>query len=194
MEFLFNVWKRIRDFDFKNMTPTQWVLGLAGGVLVLWIVAQILSVIVGVLNFVAPIALLTIIGYFGYQYLQSREEDIPAEAKKSGREKEVEQAVAHYRASLEENLREDTSTLSPEAQTTTVADENAQTIIAEQEDVREVDLIIEQKVNPETGFKEPDIARLIEHEEQKLSEADKVTDDIMAQIEARRRRLNQGGE
>ncbi|MEL6306810.1 MAG: hypothetical protein AAFV98_04775 [Chloroflexota bacterium] len=191
MEFLFNLWKRIRDFDFRNMTTTQWVLGLAGGIIVLWIVAQILTFVVGILNFVAPIALLTIIGYFGYQYLQSREEDIPAEAKKSDREKEVEQAVANYRASLEDNLREDTVSA---PQTASVADESAETIIAEQEGVREVDLIIEQKVNPETGFKEPDIARLIEHEEQKLAEADQVTDDIMAQIEARRRRLNQGGE
>ncbi len=57
----------------------------------------------------------------------------------------------------------------------------------------EDNLVVKQVVNPETGFKEPDITRLIEHEEAKLKEADKVNDDIMAQIEARRKRLKNDG-
>lgn len=204
MEFLFNVWKRIREFDFQKMTPAQWVVALSGGVIVLWIVAQLLAFVVGILNFIAPIALVTIIAYFGYQFLQSRSEDIPEEATKSESQKEVEQAIANYRAELEKKLRgEDTNTTT--AQASDVSDAETATVVADTEQAaavevevkeeREADLIVAQVVNPETGFKEPDISRLIEHEEKKLAEADKVTDDIMAQIEARRQRLkNQGGD
>jgi hypothetical protein len=50
-------------------------------------------------------------------------------------------------------------------------------------------LAVEQVINPETGFKEPDISRLIEREQEKLKEADRINEEVMSQIEQRRRRL-----
>ena len=58
--------------------------------------------------------------------------------------------------------------------------------VAEVEDEK---LVVKQIINPETGFKEPDISRLIEREEQKLKEIDRNNEEVLSQIEQRRRRL-----
>lgn len=191
MQFFLNLWQRIRNFNFRELSRTQIVVGLAGGIIALWIIAQLLSFIVAILNIAAPIAILTLIGYFGYNYMQSRSEDIPDELRKSKQEREVDEAVANYRAALEgKDLNTDVETDTVvEVQTVEEieADTAAKAEVVEEE--KEENLVIKQVINPETGFKEPDISRLIEHEEQKLKEADKVNDDIMAQIEARRKRL-----
>jgi hypothetical protein len=81
------------------------------------------------------------------------------------------------------------------AKTVNVLEDEATMIETSPQDESDEKLVVKQIVNPETGFKEPDIARLIEHEEAKLKEADQVNDAVLAQIEARRKRLqNKGGE
>lgn len=79
-------------------------------------------------------------------------------------------------------------------QTQTVSRQEAMLEPESDEVVAERRMKIEQIVNPETGFKEPDITRLMAEEEERLRKADEVNDQIMAQIEARRRRLQKGDE
>lgn len=186
MQFLLNLWQRIRAFNFRELSTTQIVVGVTGLIVVLWLIAQLLSFIAGLLNIVAPIAIIAMIAYFGYSFLRSRSEDIPDAARKSQRERDVEDAVAAYQANLD-NL--DPVVDIDNAATVAVIDADTLEQSTETSDSDSDDLAIKQIVNPETGFKEPDISRLIEHEEQKLKEATQVNDDIMAQIEARRKRL-----
>jgi hypothetical protein len=125
-------------------------------------------------------ALAVVVGYFVWTWMRSRSEDIPDEMKKSEQDKTVEEAIANVKAALSaEKLSDEVSTV----------EATAPEQVQEQAEEEEVPLVIAQIVNPETGFKEPDISRLIEHEEQKLKEADQVNEDVMSQIEARRKRL-----
>ena len=154
---------RVRKFDVQKLEWWQIALGIAGAIVALYVVFQIIRF----LFTLVPIALAVLGIYFVYRWLSSRSEELPEEATKSKNEREVDQAVATVQANQ-------TGEIQPEAAATQDDDEN---------------LAVKQVVNPETGFKEPDISRLIEREEEKMREADKVTEDIMAQIEARRRRL-----
>lgn len=173
MQFILNIWNRVRKFDPSKLTPIQIIVGIAGGIVVLWVIAQALAFLLNFLFMLMIPALVIVVAYFAWTLMRSRSEDIPEEMKKSEKEKSVEEAIANVKAALSaENL-------SDEAETNT----------AQEVEEEEVPLAIAQVVNPETGFKEPDIERLIEHEEQKLKDADKVNEDILSQIEARRKRL-----
>ncbi|MEO1291103.1 MAG: hypothetical protein AAFV93_25495 [Chloroflexota bacterium] len=183
LQNMLNVSDRIKRFDFRELTFTQIFFGIAGLLVALWIFGQLLSFVLGILNIVGPLALLAMVAFMGVRYARSRADELPDDMTKSRKEREVEQAVANVQAHLQET---------GEAVETDV---EGRIDVAEAEEVtvqpaEEDNLIIKQIVNPETGFKEPDITRLIEHEEAKLKEADKVNDDIMTQIEARRKRLN----
>ncbi len=167
MQFFMNLWNRIRKFDPRKLTPMQIVLGVATAIIVIWLIGVVLQAIMAIFNFLVPVAILTIVGYFGYQWLRSRAENLPDDVQKSKQEREVEAAVANVEAAA-----------------------SGQPItIEESEEAADDPLVVKQVVNPETGFKEPDIARLIEREESMLKEADEVNDAVMSQIEARRRRL-----
>lgn len=181
MQNIVGVWDRLKRFDFRELTFTQIFFGITGILVGLWLFGQVLSFILGILNIVGPLALISMVLFMGFRWSQSRAENIPDELKKSKKERDVEEALATVQANLDESDQADS------------ADDN-RIAVSQAEDVsveiaEEDNLVIKQIVNPETGFKEPDITRLIEYEEQKLKEADKVNDDIMAQIEARRNRL-----
>ncbi len=159
---------RIRNFDYRDLTPTQIVLGVAALIIGLWLVAQVVNLVLAL----APIAIAGLALYFVYQWLSSRSEDLPDEAKMSNAQAKVDEALANVERA---KTAQQTEAASQAASMTT--------------DTPESRLQVEQIVNPETGFKEPNIERLIEREEEKLREQEKITDDIMAQIEARRKRL-----
>lgn len=160
MQFLMNMWNRIRKIDLRKLTPVQIVLGIAAAIVALWLVSQV----VGLLLSLLPLAALVLIGYFGFRWLSSRSEDIPEEATRSRKARTVDEAVANVSA----------------------AEEGQVTRTDETEDDA---LTVKQIVNPETGFKEPDISRLVEREEEKLREADRINDEVMSQLEERRARL-----
>jgi hypothetical protein len=162
---------RVRNFDYRDLTPTQIVLGIAALVVGLWIVAQVVNLVLTL----APIAIAGLALYFVYQWLSSRSEDLPEEATKSKAQAKVDEALANIEKAESAQQSEATEA----AARATVATE----------DTPERRLEVEQVVNPETGFKEPNISRLIEREEEKMREQDKITDEVMAQIEARRKRL-----
>ncbi|MGJ3237418.1 MAG: hypothetical protein ACFE0Q_01805 [Anaerolineae bacterium] len=180
---ILNGWDRFKQFDFRELTLMQIFFGVAGVLVALWIFGQILSFVLGILNIVGPIALVSMMLVIGYRWSQSRSEDIPDEMKKSKKERAVDEAFATVTSHDDDGEQRVAVRAEVEAE--------ADTITVEPE-VDEDKLVIKQVVNPETGFKEPDISRLIEHEEAKLKEADKVNDEIMAQIEARRKRLKEG--
>lgn len=162
---------RIRNLDPRKWKPWQIVLAIALTIVGLWLLSFIFSLAMTLL----PVAIGVILVYFAYRWLSSRSEDIPAEMKMSQKEKNVDQALKNVKAQKSQDdlaiLELDTSALAIE------------------EEADNEKLIVRQVVNPETGFKEPDISRLIAHEEAKLKEAKQVTDDVKAQLEARRKRL-----
>lgn len=161
MQNLLGLWERIRTFDPRKLTVTQIVVGLAVFIVGMWLLGRIFALI----SALVPIAILIVVAFFGYRWLSSRSEQIPAEAKKSQQERSVDAALAAVKA----------------------AESGVQPV--QQADEQDDRLSVKQVINPETGFKEPDITRLMEREEQKLKEADKVNEQVMAQIEERRRRL-----
>jgi len=179
-----NVWERIKRFDFRELTATQIFFGIAGFLVALWAIGWVLSFILGILNFIGPLALISMVLFMGYRWSQSRGEELPDEMKKSKKERDVDEAVANVQAHLNETGQDELEAV--DSGSRIEVDESEEVVV---EMAEEDNLIVKQVVNPETGFKEPDITRLIEHEEAKLKDADKVNDDIMAQIEARRKRL-----
>jgi|GEM_PF-5826361 len=176
-----NVWEKIRRFDFRELTFTQIFFAIAGFLVILWLLGLILSFLMKILWIIGPLALVAMALFGGFTWLQSNSDKIPDASKKSKKERDVDEAVANVQAHLKETGQD-----VEEVEGRIEVDEAEEVTVEEAE---EDNLIIKQVVNPETGFKEPDITRLIEHEEAKLKEADKVNDDIMAQIEARRKRL-----
>lgn len=182
MQNFLNVWERIKRFDFRELTATQIFFGIAGFLVALWLIGLVLSFVLNILWVIGPLALVSMVLFMGYRWSQSRAEELPDEMKKSKKERAVDEAVANVQEHLKETGQDE------------AVSEGSRIEVSEAEEVlvetAEADnLIVKQIVNPETGFKEPDISRLIEHEEAKLKDADKVNDDIMAQIEARRKRL-----
>jgi len=181
MQNIVGVWDRLKRFDFKELTFTQIFFGITGILVALWIFGQILSFILGILNIVGPLALVSMVLFMGYRWSQSRAEDLPDEMKKSKKQRKVDEALANVQANLDDSKQADTS----DDNRIEVSQAEEVTVEIAEED----NLVVKQIINPETGFKEPDLSRLIEYEEAKLKEADQVNDDIMAQIEARRNRL-----
>ena len=142
---------RVRNFDYRELTPTQIVLGIAALIIGLWLVAQVVNLVLGL----APIAIAGLALYFIYQWLSSRSEDLPEEATKSKAQAKVDEALANVE-------RAEASQQSEAVQAATQASAT--------DDTPERRLEVEQVVNPETGFKEPNIERLIEREQEKLRE------------------------
>lgn len=179
MQTLVNTWERVRKIDPSKLSATQIVVGVTGTIIGLWALSFVLSLLVTVLNIMMPVSLAVLVGFLGYRWITSRSEDIPAEMQKSEQEKKVDEALANVQA-----VQRGESLDSQEKRS-----DAAISVQVEGEKEEEVPLVIAQIVNPETGFKEPDIQGLIEHEEQKLKEADKVNNDVLSQIQLRRQRL-----
>lgn len=193
MQFLLNLWDRIRKFDPRSLTPAQIVVGIAGVLVGIWAIGLAMSAIMWLLNIIMPFALLVVVAYFGYNWFSSRSENLPEEALKSDKQKRVDEALANVEAvkrGENPNMNQKTANVL-EDEATTIEE------VYEDASIDEEKLVVKQIINPETGFKEPDIARLVEREEAKLKEVDKVNDAVKAQIEARRKRLqnndNDGG-
>lgn len=170
---------RIRNFDFRSLKPWQIVALIAAAIVTLYIIVQLLQLVLTLL----PIILVAVGLYFGYRWLMSRSEDIPEEAKMSRNEKVVNEALQNVEEAQQ------ASRLQPD-------DERAEfEAVRPYEEINDEGLVVRQVVNPETGFKEPDIVGLEEREKRLLAEIDENQDDIAAQLEARRRRLReqQGG-
>lgn len=205
---------RARKIDIEKLTPAQIGVGILGIIVAIWIVIQVINLALAL----APILIAGIALFFIVQWLSSQDEEIPEELTKSRAQRTVEAAMQRVFGSGEAKEEaegdgdsvtirtedEDEEDAEVQAAQQAVSARNAEaTAEAEEayqpsadlpqpESVEQVDderLVVKQVVNPETGFKEPDISRLIEREQEKLKEADKVTEDIMAQIEARRKRL-----
>jgi len=174
MQFILNIWNRIRKFDPRRLTPMQIVLAIATAIIALWLVGVVLQAIMAIFNFLVPVSIAVLVGYFGFQWFRNRAENLPdTVTTKSKQERAVEAAIANVEAA--------------ESGQEVVLEESVASVAVEEE--REDPLVVKQVVNPETGFKEPDIARLIEREEEMLKEADQVNDAVVSQLEARRRRL-----
>ena len=187
MQFLLNVWDRIRKFDPRSLTPAQIIVGIAAILVGFWAVGLAMSALMWILNIIMPFALVVVLAYFGYNFLKSRSENLPAEAMKSDKVKRVDEAMANVEAvkrGEDPNMKQKTAN---------VLEDEAAMIEEAPEDTDEK-LVVKQIINPETGFKEPDIARLVEREEAKLKEVGQVNDAVMAQLEARRKKLQNKGE
>jgi hypothetical protein len=191
MDTVLNLINRIRKFDPKKLTPIQIVVIVAStivGIWVLWMVIQAILTLV-------PIAAGVLAIYFAYRWLSSRSEDIPEELTKSKNQRMVDEAIANVKSTANNvfGTTEKTVTVTEKATAKVVEEtalENLSVEATEQvEEVEDEKLVVKQIVNPETGFKEPDISRLIEREEQKLKEIDRNNEEVLSQIEQRRRRL-----
>src|SRR5690348_12686828 len=98
MQFLLNIWDRVRKFDPRSLTPAQIIVGIAAILVAVWGIGLAMSAIMWLLNIIMPFALLVVAGYFGYNWLKSRNENLPAEAMKSDKEKRVDEALANVEA------------------------------------------------------------------------------------------------
>lgn len=162
---MFELLNRIRNFDVRKLTPTQIIIGIAALIIGLWLVGQI----IGILTSLVPIAILVVILYFGFRMLSNRSEAAD------------EAVVVDQAETVQANVTEITDTETAPAQAEA---EEADAEVS----VRR--LRVEPKINPKTGLPEADLSRLEELE----NETKRVTDDVMAQIEERRRRLMKGDD
>jgi len=186
MQRFMNFVKRIREFDYRNMTPLQIVAAIAGVIVAIWLIVQIINLALTL----APLAIAGGALYFLYRWLSSRSEDIPAEASKSRKERAVEEALENVAAAKATQAGEIVeSEVVVERVVESTDESESEEEIPMPETTQNENLGVQQIINPDTGFKEPDISRLIEQEEEKLKEADRVNDEVLAQIEARRRKL-----
>ena len=189
MDTVLNLINRIRKFDPRKLTPLQIVVGVAAAIVGIWVIWQIISAVLTLV----PIAAGILAIYLAYRWLSSRSEDIPEDMTKSKNQKMVDEAIANVKSAA--NNVFSTPEKAVEAKPTAkvveeTALENLSVEAKEQvEETEDEKLAVKQIVNPETGFKEPDISRLIEREEQKLKEIDRTNAEVLSQIEQRRRRL-----
>jgi hypothetical protein len=166
MEFMFNLFNRVRNFDVRKVTPVQWVMVAVGILIALWILNTLLSIAATLM----PIVIVAILAYVGYRVLSSRSEDAAA-IQKEKREEQFAQADA----------------------STVKAAKQVDTVIATKLDKAPASerLSDEVTVNPETGVTEVNMARLEEQEAQALKQTKQKADpeEIQRQLEERRKRL-----
>ena len=168
----------------KNLTPTKIVLGL----LALIIVLAVINTLVSLATSLLPIAILGVAGYFGYQWLNSRTDEMMEnrKAKKEAKNDEAE-ALAEDAIKQEAQRREDDNVadaarnLSVEAQD----EENESNVLLGAVLNKGDGMKIPQRINPKTGLPEADISRL----EQAEQESIEITDSVLAQLAERRKRL-----
>jgi hypothetical protein len=185
MRRMLDLYERIRNFDVRKLTTTQIVVGAAAFIIAIFVIWQVVRI--ALLLF--PIALGVLGLYLAYRWLSSKSEEIPAEMTKSKNQKIVEEAMANVQAASKAPDNKKIEAVAPTAEV--IEEEAVNNLSFEAMDAEEDEdkLVVKQVINPETGFKEPDISRLIEREQEKLKEADRVNDEVMSQIEKRRQRL-----
>lgn len=209
---MFDLINRLRQIDFRELTPMQIAVLVAGVIIGVWLIGQVLALLASLL----PIAIAIIVLYFGFQWLTSESDEIPTEAKQTRQQRTVNEAIQNVLNFRNNNNAEEKEKEKPQAAAQATPQASPAVTVSNlfgqtpQEEVAEVpeeevqaeepkfNLSVEQIVNPETGFKEPNISRLIEQEEEKLKQMDQEADEIMSQLEARRQRLlnqrQEGGE
>jgi hypothetical protein len=192
----FNIQKLIEE-RIGKLTPTRVIIGLAVFIIAMNILGAVLSAVLGFFNFLLPFAVLAIAGYYGYQFLNSPrgQEMLSKATTRAERSAPVIQGeavkttpqTADVKAAA--RIREATTRLEDEAEALP-AEEMAE---ATAEEVVQR-LTVPEKINPDTGLKEPDMERLLEKEQEKIQEAKKTdVDTVKAQLEERKKRLKGGG-
>ena len=174
-----------------KITPAKALVALA----IVYIVVRVLGVILSIFDAVLPFVVLGVIAYFGYQFLQGQS---PAAQQIKGTISGVTSSVASRRSSATEAVSQDVieriitperkqaPVEAPQVDTVNVlADESAETLVEDAPPAAK--LQVAERINPETGLREPDLARLEEREKEKPSQ-----DNVMAQLEERKKRLRGG--
>jgi hypothetical protein len=175
-----------------KITPAKAIVAL----MILVLVVRILGFVLSLFDAVLPFVVLGILAYFGYQFLQSSS---PAAAQIRG----TIQGVTTRRASAEAvsndvveriTKRQETPAAAPvkaadveapRVETVNVlADESAETLVDEAQPSK---MEIAERINPTTGLREPDLARLEEREKEKPKQ-----DNVLSQLEERKKRLKGG--
>lgn len=167
---MFDLVDRIRKFDPRKLTPTQIVLGVIGIIIVI----AILNFVLQLANTLLPFAVVGLVAFFVYRLMNSRS---PAEEKQD-------------------------ATADDTAQQQTAADSHDEDAFEAQRDeamAREAQeaasrMSVAPKTNPDTGIEEADLDALLEKEQRLMDETKQVNDDVMAQLEARRKRLLKGDD
>jgi heme/copper-type cytochrome/quinol oxidase subunit 1 len=167
---MMNFLRRISRIDLRKLTPTQIALGILGIIVIL----AVLNFVLSLAQTLLPIAALALVAYLGYQWLTSRDNnktmvDTIAEEKTAGADSQVQTVVESKTQTATQNSTEDMQAASQR-------------------------LGVEQVTNPETGFKEADLARLEAEEKQRLVDKKAEEDAIQAQLEERRKRLLGGDD
>lgn len=181
MKIDFNLQKLIED-RIGKITPVKIVLGLAAFV----IIVNVLSLIIGIFQALLPVAILAVVGYFGYQLLQSRTAaDAVAKAKNDAA---VEKTIVLEKAEVNRQ-KEAAKRLAEEAETVIAGTE-----VETAEDAAPRRLSVEEMVNPNTGVREANLAELEAMEQAKMRQSGNVSDDaVKAALEERKKRLLGGG-
>lgn len=174
----FNLQKFIEE-RIGKITPVKVVLGLAAFV----IIVNVLSLIIGIFQALLPVAILAVVGYFGYQILQSR---AAAEAEAKATQTTAEKTIALEQAEV--NRQKVAAQRLAEEAETVVVDAHP----AEEEAPRR--LAVEETVNPNTGLREANLAQLEAMEQEKIRQSgDAGADAVKAALEERKKRLLGGG-
>lgn len=157
--------RAILNFDYRKLEWWQWVIGIAGVVVAIWILGILLNILT---SLVAP-ALVLIALYFGYRMVNSRE---PLEA------------------TADEARTNTVSTTTNTAQTTHIEVNQEQPIAVEIEGASDSDTQTEVAVTEvavEEEAREEKAANRLSLAEETMME----TERIMGQIEARKKRIQQ---
>lgn len=171
-----------------KITPAKALVALA----VVYIVVRILGAILGLFDAVLPFVLIGLLAYFGYQFLQSSSPTAENIKQRVGdltasRRAAAEQVSADVMERVTKRATAPVETVAQAPQpakvetVNTLVDENAETLV---EDVPAPKISVAEKVNPVTGLREPDLARLEEREKEQPSQ-----DNVLSQLEERKRRL-----
>lgn len=175
--------RKIRGLRFRELTGTEIAIALIVVLVAFWAVGFVINLIQTVLPFI----ILALLAYVGFNVLRSRGKDtdeaiISVRAEQKAQERQARRA-------------EQSAPRVVRAQDTVIVSEKAAEPVpkanAEAEPMPA--LKVTPNINPETGLAEVDISRLEEREQELLKEAKQMTDDVQAQIEARKKRL-MGGE
>lgn len=131
------------------------------GIIAIIIIVAALNFVLQLANMLLPFAVIALLAYVGYQVLQSRSPD---------------EATAEKPAAVASDNTEDREL-------------EAQRDAAIVEETSPTRATVAPKINPDTGLEEADLEALLEKEKRLMAETKDMSDDIQAQIEARRQRL-----
>lgn len=190
MKIDFNIQKLIEE-RIGKITPVKVFLGLAFFI----IAVNLLGLILGIFQALLPFAVIAVVGYYGYQFLQSsRGQELLQNARKTAEQSAPViqgETVKTKAQTSDKQTVERVESAATRLEDIATGEAGTETDAAEESPASR--LTVPEKVNPETGLAEPDLERLMEKEQQKLNEANKVNDNVLAQLEARKKRLKGGG-